>query len=357
MTLLPPDLADLESAFHVPSIQVLPHHGSSLTLGAQQIQDVCWHCASVGAAIMIGTADALPPLRSGFGGASVVMEGDLSSVPVSSSATSSVAPADTADVAPVTTTHPADIEAAARVAPVATEDTAPPVGTAPAADTEAPPMAPHTEAEPTTTVASTTAPASPVDTQHMAGQITSELGLEPAQPAPTGSVADRIETAARLAEAGGLATPQGDPAGAVGAVVGEHGHASEMRASTGQTGQTRQSAHVGATSLLRTLLGYSRRAALTVLLPPATHQAFDSHWMRWISNRRRAIRAFGGTTFTAPLSDVLDAQRQAIQHPPNLSQQQRNTLEWTLEREIHNLASTLPNGMATDVPLPAVLGS
>lgn len=313
--------------------------------------------ASIGAAVMIGTAEALPPVHSGFGGTSVVTDGDISSMPVASSSSPSVALPDTGDVAPAATTHPVDTEVTAPVAPVATEDTAPPVSTSPAADTAAPPVAPHVEADPATPAASTTAPAIPVDEANMGPLITSELGLEAPTPAPTGTIATQIEAAARAAEAGGLATPQGDPRGPITGVVGQHGHASQRRTSTGQTGQTRQSAHIGATSLLRTLLGYSRRAALTVLLPPAQHHAFDIHWMRWISNRRRAIAAFGGTTFTAPLSDVLDAQRQAIQQTPNMSQQQRNTLEWMLESEIQGFAKTLPNGMATEVPLPAVLGS
>ena len=99
---------------------------------------------------------------------------------------------------------------------------------------------------------------------------------------------------------------------------------------------------------------------MTVLLPRAQHQAFDHHWMRWISNRRRAIRAFGSSDFTAPLSDVLDAQRQALRQTPGLSPETRSTLEGMLEREFHDLASdpaTMPDGMNTRVPLPAVWGS
>jgi hypothetical protein len=345
--------------------------------------------ASVGAAIMIGTSDALPPVRSGYGGTSITLPADVSSMPAGGSATTSVSPVDTPDVVPVSAVAPVDAATTAPVAPVAAPDTAPTASTAPVADTDVAPVAPvstmddaaavapvvpaadvapgpattaatavapHVDADPATAVASATATPTPTDTHDMGAQLSSELGLPPVQPT-TGTIATRTRAAATDATAAGFATPQGDPAGPVSAVVGEHGHAPERRAATGQTGATRQSAHIGATSLLRTLIGYSRRAALTVLLPPAQHQAFDRHWMQWIANRRNAIRAAGGTTFTAPLSDVLDAQRAAIQQTPGLTQRQRDTLEWMLSSEIHTLADGMPNRMATDVPLPAVLGS
>jgi hypothetical protein len=258
------------------------------------------------AAIMIGVSDAGAPLRSGFGGTPV-----------------------------------AAIDAAPAAAPVA------PVHEAPAGTTSATsPASPH-------------APGSEAalpGPDEVFGQLGQELGIQPAQ-AVTGTAAQRIDESHRLAHAAGWVDPQGDPRGPVHAVVGTHGDAPVRRRVTGQTGQTRQSAHIGATSLLRTLAGYSRRLALTILMPPAQHRAFDQHWLQWIAARRRAIRASGSTTFTAPLSEVLDAQRQAIRQTPNLSGEQRGTMEWMLEHEFHTLSSGLPNGMATQVPLPAVLGS
>nr|WP_281375261.1 DUF4157 domain-containing protein [Aquabacterium terrae] len=368
--------------------------------------------ALYGAATMIGVSDAVPPVRSSHGGTSTVLDTDMSPTAVISSTaptstadvetfpvTSTVAADDTApapiltataadgttsttstttptptpgeaspttlssptgaDTAPATSSSAATSPAVASTAASAAVSSATPADAGPAATAPGPsaatpsPLAPIAGAQDITV---STATPGPVDTHDMGSQLSAELGLPAVQPA-TGTIAARTAAASADAVAGGFATPQGDPAGPVSAVVGEHRHASERNAATGQTGATRQSAHIGATSLLRTLLGYSRGAALTVLLPPAQHHAFDIHWMRWIAARRNSIRASGSTTFTAPLSDILGAQRRAIQQTPGLTQQQRSTLQWMLEREIQTFAANLPNGMATTVPLPAVLGS
>jgi hypothetical protein len=328
------------------------------------------------AAAMIGVADALPPLRSGYGGASVVL--DTGSPGIASTGTLPIAPAiDThstaaptarvdstgtaaradAGVAPLPVTATRTETPAPDVTPPAT---AAPAATRPTVETDAaPPVAATTAAAVDTTVAAPR-PAAPADTEAMAAELTSELGLAAPTPvAPTGTRAQQIAGAHSDAVAAGWVDAAGDPVpgGPVHAVVGEHGDASDRRAATGHTGSTRESAHIGATSLLRTLLGYSRRMAMTVLLPRAQHQAFDHHWMRWISNRRRAIRAFGSSDFTAPLSDVLDAQRQALRQTPGLSAETRSTLEGMLEREFHDFAAGSPDGMNTRVPLPAVWGS
>jgi hypothetical protein len=187
-------------------------------------------------------------------------------------------------------------------------------------------------------------------------EILSELGFNPAQARPTTSHRQQAQDTVSDAVAGGWVDQQGNPR-TVHAAVQPHRRAPDFRAAFGQTGAQRQSAHAAATSLLITIQGYSRALANTVSLDPATHRAFDQHWMRWISNRRRAIRAFGSTDYTAPLSDVLEAQRQAIQQTPNLTAKQRSTFEWLIELEIQGLADGLPDGMATRVPLPAVLGS
>ncbi|NYF19448.1 hypothetical protein HDC36_000885 [Xanthomonas sp. JAI131] len=351
--------------------------------------------ATYSAAVLIGTADALPPLRSGFGGSSIAaLEIDASPRIGSVSASPTTRSAPTPDPMIETTTTPRttaapDIEtpAAAIGAPrpeletptaatpapapdtsAATDAATPTAGAdelaAPAATTVAPPTTPSAteEVAPVTsaTRAVTPNPNEAADAEAWGAQITAELGLDAPTTAPrTGSTATRIADAHADATAAGWVDPAGDPAAGspVRAVVGAHEDASERRGATGQTGRTRESAHIGATSLLRTLLNYSRARALTVLLPRATHQAFDHNWMRWISNRRRAIRAFGSSDFTAPLSDVLDAQRQALRQTPGLSQETRNTLESMMDREFAELAARMPDGMNTRVPLPAVWGS
>jgi len=269
-------------------------------------------------AVMIGTAEPIPALRSG-GGSSMSVQPDLPPVSARTQAGSATQPEG---------------------------ETIIPTSTPTQAPQQEPAMQPQAASQQPTFA----------DTEAAFQHLGQELGTELPRPASTPPRRQQVESAFQDAQAAGWVDQQGNPV-RVGAVVQEHGAAADVRAATGQTGQTRQSAHIGATSLLRTLQGYSRRLALTVLMPPPQHQAFDRHWMRWISNRRRAIRAFGSSDFRAPLTDVLEAQRQAIRQTPGLSDQQRGTLEMLLQREVHTLASTLPNGMSTLVPLPAVLGS
>lgn len=327
------------------------------------------------AAVMIGTAQAMPPLRSGYGGTSVVAISDdfgprTGSVSTSASTTSAPTPDPHPQVTPTATAAPdADAVRATATTPPPTVETAAPPAATPVTQADVEPTLP---ASTTTTTTTTTAddaavsaprtvapnPNEATDSETWAAQLNDEAGLT-ASPTRTGSRAQQIADAHADAVAAGWVDPAGDPAtgSPVRAVVGAHEDARARRGATGQTGRTRESAHIGATSLLRTLLNYSRAMATTVLLPRATHQAFDHHWMRWISNRRRAITAFGSTDYTAPLSDVLDAQRQALRQTTGLSQETRNTLESMLDREFAELAAGMPDGMNTRVPLPAVWGS
>lgn len=81
---------------------------------------------AVSAAVLIGTSEALPPLRSGYGGASVLMEGNFAGAPVASSTTRKTAPSDTtAEVTTKTTAPVAETDSTAPVAPVVTEEAAP----------------------------------------------------------------------------------------------------------------------------------------------------------------------------------------------------------------------------------------
>jgi Domain of unknown function (DUF4157) len=312
--------------------------------------------AAFGAATMIGVADAVPPVHSGFGGSPIALADTATPRPALSTPMHE-APATVAVTTPsAPTVSPAPVHESPAGTAVATPST-PAISPVPVHEALVSPAV-------ATPLAETATPAStPVQTASVApsgeevfAQLGQELGTQPALPL-TGTRAQRIAGSHQRAEAASWVTPQGEPQGPIHAVVGAHEDAPERRQVTGQTGQTAQSAHIGATSLLRTLAGYSRRLALTILMPPTQHRAFDQNWMRWIANRRRALRAFGSATFTAPLSDVFEAQRQAIMQTPNLTVQQRNTMESLLYTEFRTLASGLPNGMATEVPLPAVLGS
>jgi hypothetical protein len=374
----------MSRAIHTPDADAaLVERGRAIGAGTREtVVSTARRAAPHAAAVMIGVADALPPVRSGYGGTSVVMDTDsMPRIGATGRAAPSVDTASTgAAHADADVTPPGPVAAVTDAAPSSPHletDTPTPVATAtPHIDADVVGAATHPDVASTTTA--TTAPAtaavaaSPVaasttstvpaihDSEALGASLTAEFGLDtPGTHVPSGTRAARIADAHADAVAAGWVDANGDPVagGSVHAVVGEHGDASDRRSATGQTGATRESAHIGATSILRTLAGYSRRLAMTVLLPRATHQAFDHHWMRWIFNRRNAIRASGSTNFTATLGDLLAAQRQALQQTPNLSPQTRSTLEGMLEREFRNYASTLPGGMNTPVPLPSIWGS
>lgn len=366
----------MSRAIHTPDADsALVERGRAIGAGTREaVVSTARRASPYAAAMMIGVADALPPVRSGFGSAPVIMDAD--SAPRSGSTTHTAPAVDTGiPVAPhpdLEVTPPSPIATVADAAPATphVEADAPAV-VPPVADTT--PHAASTSPVATAVVPGVTAvdtsptvvsamPAHPAiaDSEAFGAALTGELGMDaPGTHVPAGSRATRIADAHADAVAAGWVDSAGDPVpgGSVHAVVGEHGDASDRRSATGQTGATRESAHIGATSILRTLAGYSRRLAMTVLLPRATHQAFDQNWMRWIFNRRNAIRASGSTNFTATLNELLAAQRQALGQTPNLSPQTRSTLEGMLGDEFHNFASTLPQGMDTPVPLPRVWGS
>ena len=265
------------------------------------------------AAVMSGTAEPVPALRPSGGGSSI-------SAQVETPSAGGQAPTNPVQTQPgAGTTAPTQTQPVVETtAPTSTPTKVPQqVETAPTSTTSTSAATTQSTAEGLAAGQAQTASQQPThpSTEGAFRQLGQELGTQPGRPPSTASRREQIESAVQDAQAAGWVDQQGNPTG-VHAVVQEHGEASGVRAATGQTGQTRQSAHVGVTSLLRTLQGYSRRLALTVLMPPAQHRAFDQHWMRWISNRRRAIRAFGSTDFRAPLTDVLDAQRQAIRQTP-----------------------------------------
>lgn len=109
------------------------------------------------AAPMIAMSDAMPPLRSGYGGASVVVDADA--VPRMGSSSGSVASVDT------------------------TTETRPSTTVAPHVDAETPAASvPHTESDATSPAASTTTPASPVD------DLNVDVALSPGAPMDRGEM-------------------------------------------------------------------------------------------------------------------------------------------------------------------------
>ncbi|MER7928640.1 hypothetical protein ABTY96_36775 [Streptomyces sp. NPDC096057] len=173
-------------------------------------------------------------------------------------------------------------------------------------------------------------------------QITDELAIMPsATPSGPGPA-----TAAADARAAGLMGSQGAP-GTVDLAVQRHADASDVRGAYGASGGQVQSAHLGPTSFLRDVPGYSRGNAPTTLLPTFVHAAFDQHWKNWAIARRRA----GDTQVTV---EALYAQMLvAVDRIPQLTQATRNTIAWAIHRELFYDLGLAPGDLLT-LPYPNV---
>jgi Domain of unknown function (DUF4157) len=168
-------------------------------------------------------------------------------------------------------------------------------------------------------------------------QITDDLSLEAASAQPGGAA-----PAAAEAESSGLIGPRGAP-GQADVAVQTHGAASEVRAQYGVSGADVQSAHLGPTSYLRSLTGYSRSGALTTLLDHKVHTALDNYWKAWSIQQRQA----GRTSVSA--QELNNVMVDAINQTPGLAQRVKNTLSWRLHIELFQELALKP----TDpIPLP-----
>nr|WP_246546966.1 DUF4157 domain-containing protein [Ancylobacter defluvii] len=136
--------------------------------------------------------------------------------------------------------------------------------------------------------------------------------------------------AARDARAGGLIGPKGEP-GTVDAAVQTHSTAPAVRSEYGVTGADLESAHIGATSALRNVEGYSRSSALTTLLTPKWHAAFDNYWKNWAMAQRRA----GHSTCSSVEFERIMIE--AIDQIPDMPAATRGTLIWRLQMELQEL--------------------
>lgn len=171
--------------------------------------------------------------------------------------------------------------------------------------------------------------------------VFSELSVELALERP-GTGARGAAAAAEEASRAGFLGPRGEPAIAdLG--VQTHGAAPAVRAQRGQTGTSAESAHVAPTAAMRSTPGYSRSSALTTLLEPSTHAAFDAHWKAWSIAERQA----GRTSCT--ISELYQVMLTAIENTPGLTQRVRNTLAFVLEQELFNQRGLRPTDT---VPLP-----
>jgi Domain of unknown function (DUF4157) len=170
------------------------------------------------------------------------------------------------------------------------------------------------------------------------GEISTELGLGK----PRSDVTGGVRTAVASAKAAGFIRADAKP-GTIDLAVQPHGSAPTVRNELGVTGAQAQSAHVGPTSALRDVPGYSRSAAETTLLPPDTHAAFDAHWKEWAMNMRRQ----GKTTCTA--GELHKVMLDAIDQTPGMSQKTKGALAWRLHTELFKDLGLHPS---TTIALP-----
>lgn len=140
----------------------------------------------------------------------------------------------------------------------------------------------------------------------------------------------RVDIAAAVADAkqAGFVGAAGEPV-AVDLVVQPHSAASEVRDAIGVSGKDVQSAHHAPTSAIRDQTGYSREGALTVLLPRATHRAFDDYWKSWSIAQ---VKSGKTTTTVEHFIAVVD---QAIQQTPNIDIKTKGAMSWLLQNEFY----------------------
>jgi hypothetical protein len=140
----------------------------------------------------------------------------------------------------------------------------------------------------------------------------------------------RVDIASAVADAkqAGFVGAAGEPVG-VDLIVQPHSAASEVRSALGVSGKDVQSAHHAPSSGMTGVSGYSRQGALTVLLPRATHKAFDDFWKQWSIAQRRA----GVTQVTVErFVGIVD---QAIQQTPNIDAKTKGAMSWVLQNEFY----------------------
>lgn len=177
-----------------------------------------------------------------------------------------------------------------------------------------------------------------IDTEAMFARLETELPSVPVTAASgTGPAA-----AAADAQAAGLVGPRGAP-GTVDLAVQRHADATAVRGQHQVSGAQIQSAHIGPTSFLRDVPGYSRSNADTALLPRAVHTSFDQLWKNWAIAQRRA----GRTTCT--VGELYGVMLLAIDQIPVLTDAAQNTIAWRLQLELFRDLGLQP-GTVIDLP-------
>ncbi|WP_148699514.1 DUF4157 domain-containing protein [Candidatus Nitrososphaera evergladensis] len=306
------------SSSHAGSAEMTPGQQRAYEIGRgvrRQARVMVGRARNVLAAAMIGTADAFPPARITGSLPSIIGRDDI--------ALSLRNPA---------LSEPVEAIPAARTG----NSSAPDIETTPSSTQEAAPGQPASDVGPASPSQPARTTPGRVSGPEVFEELSRELGLTPPGASQRGA-----GSAAADALAGGLIGAQGAP-GTVDIAFQSHGSATEVRNAYGVTGQQQQSAHVGPTSFLRDVPTYSRRRALTTLLDPATHRAFDDHWKNWAIRQRRAGRV------NCTVGEMRQVMFDAIEQIPNMPQRTRNVLRWRMELELNELGLGL--GDSIDLP-------
>ncbi|MBK6828970.1 MAG: hypothetical protein IPG86_19895 [Chitinophagaceae bacterium] len=164
----------------------------------------------------------------------------------------------------------------------------------------------------------------PKDTEDMGKQLTEEVGLD----APTTPGRVNLAKAVADAKGAGFVSQTGDPI-KVDLAVQRHTDASDVRAANQQSGSTHQSAHDLPSSVGKQDGTYSRGQALTVLLPTATHRAFDDYWKKYaIQQRQKGVKE-------VPVSEFMDIMYKAIDQTPGISKSMKGNMQTLLRTEVY----------------------
>ncbi len=155
-----------------------------------------------------------------------------------------------------------------------------------------------------------------------------------------------IAQAVQDAKDAGFVGAAGEPVG-VDLAVQPHSTASETRQALGVSGKDVQSAHHGPTAALKGVEGYSREGALTVLLPRATHKAFDDTWKQWSIAQRQAGRT------QATVKEFLGIVDQAIEKTPNIETRTKGAMSMVLFNEFYGDLGLNPDDLIT-LPYPNI---
>jgi hypothetical protein len=173
-------------------------------------------------------------------------------------------------------------------------------------------------------------------------ELSRELGMTTEE-----SAGRSIRDAVADARAAGFIDAEGRPTGSVDLATQPHGSAPTVRSELGLTGAEAPSAHVGPTSGLRGVPGYSRSGANTVLMSPEMHRGFDAHWQRWAMDLRRSGRT------DVSVAELYAEMLTAIEQIPGMPQNARNALAWRLQLELFSELGLSPTSRVA-LPYPNI---